>query len=167
MPSEGAVAVADLMLRPAGPDEAEALATLLLEAREAAYPSMPRLVHPPDDVRRWLRSRLDADGVEVWLAERDDVPVGLLLLEDAWLHSLYVAPGLTGQGIGAVLLDLAKSLRPAGLGLWVFESNVDAQRFYQRHGFCVLRRTDGSENEERQPDIEMAWNENEELEGQR
>ncbi|HVH93322.1 MAG TPA: GNAT family N-acetyltransferase [Nocardioidaceae bacterium] len=150
--------MADLTLRPAEPDDAEALSTLLLDAREAAYPSMPRLVHPPDDVRHWLRSRFDADGVEVWLAERDDVPVGLLLLEDAWLHSLYVAPGLTGQGIGALLLDLAKSLRPDGLGLWVFESNVGAQRFYRRHGFRVVRRTDGSENEERQPDIEMAWN---------
>jgi GNAT superfamily N-acetyltransferase len=158
MPSEGGAAVTDLTLRPAGLDDAEALSTLFLEAREAAYPSMPRLVHPPDDVRRWFRSRFDADGVEVWMAERDDVPVALLLLEDAWLHSLYVAPGLTGQGIGAVLLDLAKSLRPDGLGLWVFESNVDAQRFYRRYGFRVVRRTDGSENEEKEPDIEMAWN---------
>jgi GNAT superfamily N-acetyltransferase len=161
MPSEGGTAVTDLTLRPAGVDDAEALSTLFLEAREVAYPSMPRLVHPPDDVRRWFRSRFDAAdvaGVEVWMAERDDVPVALLLLEDAWLHSLYVAPGLTGQGIGAVLLDLAKSLRPDGLGLWVFESNVDAQRFYRRHGFRVVRRTDGSENEEREPDIEMAWN---------
>jgi GNAT superfamily N-acetyltransferase len=158
MPSEAGTSVADLTLRPAGPEDAEALSALFLEARDAAYPSMPRLVHPPDDVRHWLRSRFDADGVEVWLAERDDVPVALLLLEEAWLHSLYVAPGLTGQGIGAVLLDLAKSLRPEGLGLWVFESNVDAQRFYRRHGFRVVRRTDGSENEEREPDVEMAWN---------
>jgi len=158
MPSEEGTAVADLTLRPAEPDDAEALSTLLLDAREAAYPSMPRLLHPPDDVRHWLRSRFDADGVEVWLAESDAVPVGVLLLENAWLHSLYVAPGLTGRGIGALLLDLAKSLRPDGLGLWVFESNVGAQRFYRRHGFRVMRRTDGSENEERQPDIEMAWN---------
>jgi GNAT superfamily N-acetyltransferase len=160
MPSEDEAQAADLTLRPAGAEDAEALATLFLEAREAAYPSIPRLVHPPEDVRRWVRSRLDADQVdevEMWLAERDALPVALMLLEDAWLHSLYVAPGLTGQGIGAVLLDLAKTRRPEGLGLWVFETNVEAQRFYRRHGFRVVRRTDGTENEERQPDLEMAW----------
>jgi chorismate mutase len=41
--------------------------------------------------------------------------------------------------------------------LWVFESNEGARRFYTRHGFLELRRTDGSENEERAPDLELAW----------
>ncbi len=153
MPSEP-----DLTVRPAGVEDAEALATLYLAARKAAYPSMPRSVHHPDeDVRRWMRSRFDADGVEVWLAERDDVPVGLLVLEDDWLHSLYVDPRLTGRGIGSTLLELAKGLRPDGFGLWVFETNEGAQRFYARHGFAEVRRTDGSDNEEREPDVEMAW----------
>ena len=156
MRSEQAEA-ADLTVRRAGADDADALATLFLDAREAAYPSMPRLVHPPEDVRRWFRSHFDTEGTEVWLAEQGDVPVALLLLEDAWLHSLYVAPRLVGQGIGTVLLDLAKSLRPDGIGLWVFESNEGAQWFYRRHGFSVVRRTDGSDNEEREPDVELAW----------
>jgi chorismate mutase len=56
-----------------------------------------------------------------------------------------------------VLLDLAKSLRPDGFSLWVFETNVGAQRFYGRHGQVPVRRTDGSDNEEKAPDIEMAW----------
>src|SRR4051812_31989996 len=127
MPSEEGTAVADLTLRPAEPDDAEALSTLLLDAREAAYPSMPRLVHPPDDVRHWLRSRFDVDGVEVWLAERDDVPVGLLLLEDAWLHSVYVAPGRPGRGAGGLLLGPRTRRRPDGRGLWAVDGNVDAQ----------------------------------------
>lgn len=160
MPSD-----ADLEIRRATPDDAEALATLFLHAREAAYPAVPRPVHPPSDVRGWMRSRFDAPASEVWLAERvtgeagDGVPevVGLLLLEDAWVHSLYVAPARTGQGIGTALLDLAKSLRPRRLGLWVFETNEGARRFYERHGFVELQRTDGSANEEREPDIEMVW----------
>jgi chorismate mutase/GNAT superfamily N-acetyltransferase len=150
----------DLLVRPATPADADALAALFLEAREAAYPAIPRPVHPPEDVRRWWRSRLDEGsraGVEVWVAERDAVPVGLLLLEGDWLHAVYVAPGLIGQGIGTVLLDLAKSRRPDGLGLWVFESNEAARRLYRRHGFVEVRRTDGSDNEERAPDVEMAW----------
>jgi chorismate mutase/GNAT superfamily N-acetyltransferase len=157
MRSDPAV-VPDLTVRPATTEDAGALATLYLAAREAAYPAIPPTVHPPDDVLRWWRSRFEVgDGVEVWLAERGDDPIGLLLLEHDWLHSLYVAPGLTGQGIGAVLLDVAKSARPAGLGLWVFEANEGARRFYRRHGFAEVRRTDGSDNEEHAPDVEMAW----------
>ena len=83
--------------------------------------------------------------------------VGYLILDPEWLDSLYVRPDLTGQGIGSVLLDLAKSLRPDGFGLWVFETNVRAQAFYRRHGLVVVRRTDGSDNEEQAPDLEMAW----------
>jgi ribosomal protein S18 acetylase RimI-like enzyme len=56
-----------------------------------------------------------------------------------------------------VLLDLAKALQPAGLQLWVFETNVGAQRFYRRHGFVEVERTDGAGNEEKAPDIRMAW----------
>jgi chorismate mutase/GNAT superfamily N-acetyltransferase len=152
MPSEP-----DLTVRPATVEDADALATLYLTAREAAFPSMPRSVHPDADVRRWVRSRFDADGVEVWVAERDAVPVGLLLLEGEWVHSLYVDPAHLGQGIGSTLLELAQGLRPGGLGLWVFASNTGAQRFYARHGFGEVRRTDGSDNEEREPDVEMAW----------
>ena len=152
MPSEP-----DLTLRPATVEDAEALATLYLTAREAAFPSIPRSVHPALEVREWFRSRFDAAGTEVWMAARDDAPVGLLLLEDDWVHSLYVDPDLTGQGVGSALLDLAKGLRPGGLGLWVFVSNTGARRFYARRGFAEVRRTDGSENEAREPDVEMAW----------
>ena len=73
------------------------------------------------------------------------------------MQSLYVAPGHTGAGIGGLLLDLAKSLRPAGLGLYVFESNARAQAFYARHGFVEVGRGDGAENEEGAPDVELAW----------
>lgn len=147
-----------MTVRPAASEDADALATLYLGARAAAYPAIPHGVHPPDDVRRWWRSHFEAGAAaEVWLAHLDDEPVGLLLLEHDWLHSLYVAPGLTGRGIGTVLLDVAKSVRPNGLGLWVFETNEGARRFYHRHGFAEVRRTDGSDNEEHAPDVELAW----------
>ena len=152
----------ELVLRPASPEDADALTALFLDARRASYPAIPLPVHPPEDVRRWLGSRLEpgpgSEDVEVWLAEGvDGRPAALLLLEGSWVHSLYVDPALTGHGIGTALLGLAQSLRPDGLGLWVFETNEAAQRFYRRHGFGEVRRTDGTDNEEQQPDIEMAW----------
>ena len=47
-------------------------------------------------------------------------------------------------------------LRPAGLRLWTFESNLGAQRFYERHGFRPIERTAG-DNEEGAPDILYVW----------
>lgn len=150
-----------LVVRPATDADADALATLFLDARTASYPAIPAPVHPPDEVRRWWRGRLEAPGCEVWLAEEDaGEPLGLLLLESDWLHSLYVAPDRTGEGIGSLLLDLAKTRRPRRLGLWVFTTNTGAQRFYARHGFVEVRRTPGTGpegNEEGRPDIEMTW----------
>jgi ribosomal protein S18 acetylase RimI-like enzyme len=56
-----------------------------------------------------------------------------------------------------MLVDLAKDLRPGGLALWTFQSNVRAQAFYARHGFVEVRRTDGAANEEKTPDVRMVW----------
>ncbi len=153
---------ADLLVRPGGTEDSAPLADLFLRAREAAWPAMPRPVRDAASVHAWFRGWYDGpvDGTpsrEVWVAERAAAPVGYALLEDAWLHSLYVEPEVTGHGIGTVLLDVAKAVRPDGLGLWVFVSNERARRFYARHGFAEVRRTDGSDNEEGEPDIEMRW----------
>ena len=48
-------------------------------------------------------------------------------------------------------------MRPDGFCLWVFESNTGARAFYARHGLVELERTDGSGNEEKAPDVKMAW----------
>lgn len=162
--------LADLVLRPAVEADVDALADLFVEARDAAYPAMPRPIHQPPAVKAWFREVLGLDprtspmpdDREAWVAVgkamgQDGALLGYLVLDPEWLDSLYVRPELTGRGVGSVLLELAKGLRPAGFGLWVFESNVAAQRFYRRHGLVAVRRTDGSENEERSPDIEMAW----------
>lgn len=38
------------------------------------------------------------------------------------------------------------------LRLWTFGKNVKARAFYERHGFRLIRTTNGSGNEEREPD---------------
>ena len=145
----------DVLLRPATPEDAEALAAVHLAARTAAVPAMPPSVHPDSDVLPWVTGWLAAN--DVWVAEIDGAPVGYASMTAAWLDGLFVAPEHAGRGIGGLLLDLVKSLRPAGFALWVFESNVPARRFYERHGLVELEHTDGSGNEERAPDLRMAW----------
>ncbi|HSE08905.1 MAG TPA: GNAT family N-acetyltransferase [Nocardioidaceae bacterium] len=146
----------DLVVRPGRLEDLEALASMFSIARRAAVPSMPPPVHTVEEDHAWLADQLAGDR-EAWVAVRGGSIVGLLLLEDDWLHSLYVDPVHQNEGIGSVLVDLAKALRPEGLQLWVFQSNTGARRLYARHGFVEVEETDGRGNEERAPDVRMEW----------
>jgi GNAT superfamily N-acetyltransferase len=94
---------------------------------------------------------------ELWLAEEDGELVAILVLDGPAIDQLYVAAGREGRGVGAALVEHAKRLHPGGLGLWAFQSNAGALRFYERHGFRVIECTDGSGNMERSPDSRLAW----------
>jgi chorismate mutase/ribosomal protein S18 acetylase RimI-like enzyme len=157
MPTEADHKVADLTLRQATGADAEAIADLYTAARVAAVPQMPPAMHTNAEDRAWMAGQLAKDDHEAWVAERDGRIVGYALLSPVWLDHLFIDPDLTGGGIGSALLDLVTSLRPGGFSLWVFESNTRARRFYARHGLVELERTDGSGNEEKAPDIRMAW----------
>jgi chorismate mutase len=117
---------------------------------------MPPPVHPDDTAEGHVRSKLRRGRAWVACAEDQGV-VGFSLTEDDWLDMLYVVPESAGQGIGSSLLEVVKHEHPGGFALWVFESNAPARRFYRRRGLVELERTDGTDNEEQQPDIRMAW----------
>jgi GNAT superfamily N-acetyltransferase len=146
-------------VRPARVDENEALARLLVRARnEMEYvPPVPE-EHVPliaDDIAERHQ--------EIWVAEEEGKLLGFLAIRHSdkhdWetLEKLYVEPGEQNRGVGTALLDEAKALRPAGLCLWVFQKNEGARRFYERHGFRLVQLTDGSGNMEREPDALYAW----------
>jgi putative acetyltransferase len=145
-------------VRPARHDEIDALAALYHRCRnEMAYlPPMPEA-----DIG--LVAALIRESEEVWLADEDGRPLGFLAVEHSRtlgtdvLERLYVDPTSQRRGIGTALLDKAKELRPGGLQLWVFQKNEGARRFYERHGFRLVRLTDGSANMEREPDALYAW----------
>lgn len=145
---------ADATIRPATDADLPAVAEVYLAARAVA--SMPPGIHPPDGVRAWVGG-WDLSERDVWVAESAGSIVGFANLTPTWLDGLYVDPGAQRGGIGSTLVDLAKSLRPDGFGLWVFEVNAPARAFYRRHGLVELERTDGAANEERAPDIKMVW----------
>jgi GNAT superfamily N-acetyltransferase len=136
--------------------DAGAAADLWLRARKAAIDVIPHPVHRDDEVRAWFASHV-VRNMELWVAEdATGALVAILVLDGPWLDQLYVEPTMTGRGIGASLVKLAKRERPAGLRLWTFASNEGAQRFYERHGFVEERRTEG-DNEEGAPDILYVW----------
>ena len=59
----------------------------------------------------------------------------------ALLDEMYVVPDLRGQGIGSAVLEYFVSIARARdvdlIEINVDEADVDAQRFYERHGFSA------------------------------
>ena len=143
----------ELLLRRADESDADTVAAIHFASRRKAL--MPATIHTEDAVRSWLGARLQSD--EVWLAEVDGQPAGYARVTPSWLDDLYVAPNYAGRGVGSALLDLVKAQRPDGFCLWVFEMNLPARSFYTARGLVELEHTDGSGNEEREPDVKMAW----------
>jgi GNAT superfamily N-acetyltransferase len=143
------------MPRRASPAESDTAANVILAARHTAIPSIPPLAHTDADLRRWFRDTVMVDQ-EAWVVEIAGTIVGVMVTTPGWIEQLYVLPGFTSSGCGSALVDHAKVQTDRPLELWTFTSNVDAQRFYLRHGFVEVDRTDG-DNEERAPDIRYRW----------
>ncbi|MFF0264652.1 GNAT family N-acetyltransferase [Kribbella sp. NPDC004536] len=146
----------DLLVRPLEPSDTTEAASVWWRSRHADGSQVPPSTHTAEQVAGWFADVLLPDG-ETWVALDADRIVAVLTLDGDDLDQLYVAPEAAGQGVGSVLVDLAKDLRPGGLALWTFQTNLRAQAFYRRHGFQEVRRTDGSANEERLPDVRMTW----------
>jgi GNAT superfamily N-acetyltransferase len=145
-------------VREARVDEADALADLYSDTRRAAVPQMPPAIHTDEEHRGYYRRHvLEGDAHTVWVAESQGELLGFASCTTTFLDGLYVRADLTGQGIGSLLLDVVEATHREGYELWVFQSNAGARRLYERRGLVEVERTDGSANEERAPDLRMAW----------
>ena len=143
-----------MAIRKAVREESDSLARLWLRSRRASA-TIPVTIHTDEEVHQWFE-QVVLPSCEVWVACEDDEAIGLMVLDQDWIDQLYVDPTETGSGIGGSLLDHAKTLRPNGLKLWTFQSNFDARRFYEAHGFVATDTTQG-DNEEQAPDVRYEW----------
>lgn len=146
-----------LVLRRAEPGDGDGIGDVWLTSWRATFDFPP--AHPDDDVRRWLTQEL-VPRTETWVAvdpADGDRIVGLMALSASMLEQLYVAPDWIGRGLGRRFLGLAKERRPEGFELYCFVANANARRFYEHHGFTAVAFGDGSNNQERQPDVRYAW----------
>jgi GNAT superfamily N-acetyltransferase len=97
---------------------------------------------------------------EVWVAEAAGRIVGFAALSGDRLGHIYVHPDEQDRGVGTALFDVVKQQRPGGFRFWVFQKNEGAHRFYERHGCRLVELTDGSGNEEKEPDALYEWHPN-------
>ena len=142
-------------IRRATPDDAPALADIHVRARRESMSYLPD-THSPEEVLAWIKEIMPQHE-EVWVAEDEGRVIGFFALSDDLLYHLYVYPELQGRGAGSALFDLVKELRPDGFRLWVFQRNTQAREFYEHRGMRVVELTDGSGNEEREPDALYEW----------
>jgi ribosomal protein S18 acetylase RimI-like enzyme len=143
-------------IRSATPDDARSIATIHVEAWQAAY----RGIVPDEyldslsiDTREptWRQILLAGDSA-TWVAEASDNIVGWISAaasRDAdaagastgEIWAVYVAPGRWGRGVGRSLCETAEQhLRLEGLAevtLWVLRDNERAVKFYQSNGFVL------------------------------
>lgn len=140
-----------LVVRQANPLDAGKVGAILTQAvRDHKW--MP-VLHSEAENIHFFGKMIEND--LVWVAE-DSTVRGFIAREDDYIHALYVARGARGHGIGTKLMDRAKS-DCARLELYTFVANTGARRFYGRHGFREIERSDGSRNDEGLPDIFLVW----------
>ena len=131
-------------------------AAILRTTRQHCLPYLPDL-HTPDEDVAFLRDHVFASNTVFIAFDVTRKLLGLIAFAGGWVNHLYVLPEFQVSGIGTRLLEQAKQ-QSSILKLWTFERNRDARRFYERHGFSVIDRTDCSLNEENEPDLLLQWN---------
>ena len=136
--------------------DTEAVSRLAIESFVAKFGHL----YPPEDLRYYLHHAYSLDAIErsiadaastTWLLFDKHALAGFALIGQASLphedvqpgdgeiKRLYLEPSITGRGLGShlmsVVLDDLLQDGPRTLWLGVYSDNIDAQRFYVRHGF--------------------------------
>jgi GNAT superfamily N-acetyltransferase len=140
----------DWAIRAGTAEDGIAVAELFARSRRAAMPWLP-VLHSPEEDAAFFTAQVAEQ--QAWLAVGEAIR-GFAVVGDGWLHHLYVDPDHQGRGVGTALLGVA--VDAGARRLWAFQRNTAARAFYEARGFVEVERTDGSGNEEREPDVLMA-----------
>lgn len=111
--------------------------------------------HPIEEQRDFLLNEL-APNHEIRVALANGQIAGFIAASPESISALYVHVDHLGRGIGTQLLEWAKNRSEDGkLWLHTFESNLVAQRFYEKNGFTLIER--GFEEHWQLADIKYEW----------
>jgi GNAT superfamily N-acetyltransferase len=144
--------VSDWKISPADSNDAPLLAQVLGDwVRETGW--MPVLHSRAEDIG-FVSGLIESH--EVRVARGAKGPFGFLAARGGDVAALYLAPSGRGFGIGKALLDEIKA-KEHEIRLWTFQANTRAISFYLREGFVEAEQTDGTENDERLPDVRLIW----------
>jgi GNAT superfamily N-acetyltransferase len=135
-------------------DFAEKVARLHRASFDERLPWLASLHTPAEDLA-FFRDRVFRD-CKLYGAFDGERLIGFIAFREGFIDQLYVLPQSQGRGAGTALLAVAKE-RFDDLSLWTFQRNAAARRFYERRGFVAVEETDGSANDEKEPDVRYRW----------
>jgi putative acetyltransferase len=142
------------MLRQLELEDMDRAAAVHRAAFDHALSTLAGLRTPEED--RWFFRERIFTTCELWGYFDNQELVGIIAFREGWIDQLYVLPSLQRRGIGTALLRIAQSRFPS-LSLWTFQRNRAACRFYEKHGFILVKKTDGSANEMNEPEAMYRW----------
>ena len=134
------------------PSDLQEVIHIFRTARKQRMPYLP-IVHTPEEDENYFSELIKKRIVRV--AVQDGLR-GFIAVEKGWINHLYVLPNSQGQGVGSHMLSEAMK-KNSELQLWVFQMNTEARAFYESKGFVLAEETDGSLNEENEPDARYVW----------
>lgn len=111
--------------------------------------------HTEDEDRNYFTNHIAANNT-IWVAESEKQLMGFLAIKESYVDRLYIHPVHQRKGVGAALINHAKSLSPAGVELHTHVKNVNACAFYEKNGF-IAAKYGISPPPESEPDVEYQW----------
>lgn len=142
----------DIRIRAAKKEDATSLANIIVESWKSAYSE----IIPKDEITRYLdkdRRKIQFEkfienGEIVLIGLLNEMPCGLVFankdndegLESCGsIYSIYLLEDTWGKGLSSKLMDQTiEILKEEGckqISLWVYEENLRARKFYEKHDF--------------------------------
>lgn len=134
-------------------DDLDEVVALLYRSWTHAFPNLKH----PLPFESW-KSRFQNDyekHAEVWVAETQSQIVGFVIVTGNEIAQIFVDVDVQRNGVGAALINQAKQVSSSGLRLTTLQQNVQARKFYEKHGF--IAGTTGVNPINKQPNIEYHW----------
>ena len=137
-------------------EDFEPITRLWFDAQTVAMPDMmARMDYKFDEAQAYFRNVIVLE-TQIWVYERDGVPLGFIAIQGELIDRLYVHPAYHRQGIGQALLVKARELLPEHIWLYTHVANRMARAFYEKNDF-IAEGFGVSPAPESEPDVEYHW----------
>jgi len=126
-----------VIVRPAEPDDIPALAGIAQRSYALAFADILEAEVIKDRDIAFFMARFAHAWERMLVICANEQLAGFLLMTDGHIDMLFMDPGASGRGGGALLLAEAEAR--GAKSLECFRDNRGARRFYERHGWRITR----------------------------